>query len=239
MMAGSAPAANGKAYFELFEGTDPGGGGGKTIQFQFNPKELQVVKKAKWEAKPGKTNQKAPPPEYIGPEAASMSIEVFFDAYDNTPGDKGCDVPKRVQELIEACTPTPSSESSKTPKPPGVMFGWGEVFFRGYIESVTAKYTRFDKDGKPIRATCTVALKEFPKDKDKQNPTSGGLAALGSRQVVAGDTLAGIAYREYGDPNLWRAIADVNHVDDPMLLVPGAQLRIPAVTDAAAWRPED
>jgi nucleoid-associated protein YgaU len=236
-MAANAPAANGKAYLELFEtsGSGGGGGGGKKISFQFNPKELQVVKKAKWESKPTKGNKKAPPPEYIGPEAASMSIEMFFDAYDN----EGCDVPARVQELIEACTPTTASESSKTPKPPGVIFGWGKVYFRGYIESVTAKYTRFTPEGKAIRAVCTVALKEFPKDKDKQNPTSGSLAALGSRRVVAGDTLAGIAYREYGDPTLWRAIADANGVDDPMLLAPGRRLLIPAATDAAGYRAGD
>jgi nucleoid-associated protein YgaU len=238
-MGAKAPAGKGKAYFELFEGTGSKGGGGakgkETIPFQFNPKELQIVKKAKWESKPTKNN-KAPPPEYTGPEAASMSLEMFLDAYDNTIDNKECDVAGQVEKLINACTPTDASasgESGKTPQPPGVIFSWGgKVYFRGYIESVTAKYTRFTQEGKPIRAVCTVALKEFPKDKPKQNPTSGSLAALRSRQVIVGDTLAGIAYREYGDPNLWRAIADVNSIDDPMLLPPGMRLLIPAASDA-------
>ena len=231
-MPARSSAANGKAYFELFE-ISSGGGGGKKISFQFNPKELTVAKKAKWESKPTKGNKKAPPPEYVGPEAGSMSLEMFLDAYDN----EGCDVPARVQDLLEACTPTQTSEASKTPKPPGVIFAWGKVYFRGYIESVSAKYTRFTPEGKPIRATVTVSLKELPKDNPKQNPTSGSLAALGARQVVAGDTLAGIAYREYGDPNLWRAIADVNGIDDPMLLPPGTRLLIPAAMDAADYQP--
>src|SRR5881409_2515826 len=121
-MDAKAPASNGKAYFELFEGAGSSGAGleegkGKKISFQFNPKELQIVKKAKWESKPTKTN-KAPPPEYTGPEAASMSLEMFLDAYDN----KGCDVAGQVENLIKACTPTAASETSKTPKPPGVIF---------------------------------------------------------------------------------------------------------------------
>lgn len=232
-MATKAPAGNGKAYLELFEGAGSGAGaglktgGGKKIHFQFNPKELQIVKTAKWETKPSKGNSKAPPPEYIGLQPASMTLEMFLDAYDN----EGHDVSKQIQDLIDSCNPTTDSEK-KTPQPPGVIFGWDRVYFCGYIESVTAKYTRFTHEGKPIRAVCTVALKEFPKDKAKQNPTSGGLAALGSRQVIVGDTLAGIAYREYGDPNLWRAIAEANNVDDPMLLTPGTRLLIPAAADA-------
>lgn len=234
-MATNAPASNGKAFLELFEGQGASGaaglkgGKGKKIQFQFNPKELQIVKTAKWETKPSKGKTKAPPPEYIGLQPASMTLEMFLDAYDND----GRDVSKQIQDLVDACNPTTSSESGAKPQPPGVIFGWDRVYFCGYIESVTAKYTRFTHEGKPIRAVCTIALKEFPKDKDKQNPTSGGLAALGSRQVIAGETLPGIAYLEYGDPNLWRAIAEVNNIDNPMLLPPGTRLRIPASTDAA------
>lgn len=238
-MPAQAPPSFERAYLELFEVSGSGGGsGGSKIQFQFNPKELQVVKKAKWESKPTKGNKKAPPPEYVGPEAASMSIEMFLDAHDNLgKGGQERDILQEVQKLIDACTPTESSQSSKTPKPPGALFGWGEkVYFKGYIESVTAKYTRFLPSGKPIRATCTIALKEFPKDSKKQNPTSGTLAAMASYQVVAGDSLPVIAHREYGDPALWRALAEANNLDDPMLLRPGLRLLVPAATEAAQHR---
>jgi nucleoid-associated protein YgaU len=238
-MANQAPKGYQKAYLELFEISGSGKGaesGGTKIEFQFNPKELQVVKKAKWEAKPSK-NKNAPSTEYVGPEAASMSIEMFLDAHDDMDTEqRGRDVCQEVQKLIDACTPTQSSKSSKTPKPPGVVFGWGRVYFRGYIESVTAKYTRFLPSGEPIRAVCTIALKEFPKDASKQNPTSGALEAMGSHEVVAGDSLPVIAYREYRDPALWRAIAEANGIDDPMLLPPGIRLLVPAATEADRYR---
>jgi nucleoid-associated protein YgaU len=41
------------------------------------------------------------------------------------------------------------------------------------------------------------------------------------------DTLAGIAYEEYGDPNRWRDIATTNEIDDPLGLRPGQILVIP------------
>ena len=49
--------------------------------------------------------------------------------------------------------------------------------------------------------------------------------------VVAGDTLASLAYREYGDPTLWRPLAAFNGIDDPLRLPPGATLLLPAVED--------
>ena len=38
------------------------------------------------------------------------------------------------------------------------------------------------------------------------------------RTVVAGDTLASIAYAEYGDPTMWRPLAAFNGIDDPLRL---------------------
>ncbi|MGH2689964.1 MAG: LysM peptidoglycan-binding domain-containing protein [Actinomycetota bacterium] len=221
------------AYLELVErsGSGPGAttqsGGGTQIRFQFNPKEFQVAKKANWKSSPTKGNKNAPPPEYTGPDAASMTLEMFLDASDQSAGD----VSKDVQKLFDACAPTASSDSKNKPLPPLVRFGWDKVYFNGYMESVNAKYTLFRQDGKPIRALCSITLKEFPKDQAKQNPTSGSERAQRSVQVVAGDTLAGIAWREYGDPTRWRVIAEANGIDDPLRLLPATRLLVPSADD--------
>jgi nucleoid-associated protein YgaU len=223
------PSKTTNAYLEFTEALS---GGGDIVFFDFNPKELQITKKANWKSTPAKKG-KAPPPEYNGPEAASMTLEMFIDASEEENGD----VSKLVDQLVEACTPAASTEKNNKPKPPGVKFAWGQkTYLTGYMESVSAKYTLFRKGGRPVRAVCTIALKEFPKDIDGQNPTSGALTTYGSTRVVEGDSLAGIAYREYGDPALWRAIAEVNHIDNPMRLSPGARLLIPAATDADQYR---
>ena len=114
--------------------------------------------------------------------------------------------------------------------PPMVVFKWGGVSsFPAVITQVNAKYTRFASNGIPIRAVCTVNLEEMPSEAGKQNPTSGVLAVDRAHTMIAGDTLALVAYREYGDPKLWRTLATYNSIDDPMRIPNGAQVLLPGV----------
>ena len=92
----------------------------------------------------------------------------------------------------------------------------------------------FTADGLPIRATCQVTLDELSGDAPKQNPTSGGLVPHRVHQVVEGDSLPAIAFREYGIPALWRTVAGLNGIDDPMRLRPGARLLLPPLEDVTA-----
>jgi len=52
-------------------------------------------------------------------------------------------------------------------------------------------------------------------------------AYLEERVFRAGDTLTGIAHREYGDWRLWRAIADRNGIVDARTIPIGTRLLIP------------
>jgi len=57
-------------------------------------------------------------------------------------------------------------------------------------------------------------------------------ATIGSGKtyvVVTGDSLSKIAKREYGDANKWRTIYEANKdlINDPDLIYPGQQLKIP------------
>jgi nucleoid-associated protein YgaU len=49
--------------------------------------------------------------------------------------------------------------------------------------------------------------------------------------VVAGDTLASVAFRQYGDPAMWRPLAAFNGIDDPLRVRPGATLFVPALEE--------
>ena len=113
-----------------------------------------------------------------------------------------------------------------------MFFRWGSLTrFLAYVSQVQAKYTMLTADGLPIRATCQVTLEELAGDAPKQNPTSGGLVPHRVHQVVQGDSLPAIAHREYGQPAMWRAVADLNRVDDPMRLRPGDRLLLPPLED--------
>ena len=206
-----------------------------TIDFQFNPKELALEKSASWQKQTAKGNEMSGLPQYKGPKPSKITLEMFFDA--SATRDKS--VVQRVDRLFICCTPTAASHQQKKDSPPWVVFRWGTLTsFMAYVSSVQAKYTLFTADGLPIRAVCTIALEQLAGEPPGQNPTSGGLLPRKSHKVVEGDTLAGIAYAEYGNPSLWRAVAVLNRLDDPMRPRPGSTVLLPAM-DELLRPPED
>jgi len=233
---GGAPAARpnlNRATLELYE-AKPAGGGSEPgapidrIPFQFNPKELTIAKSAKWERKNARGSKTAGPPEFTGADPCKLTLEIFFDATDTMDGS----VVDRVEKLFRCCVPTEQSLAQKKASPPLAVLHWGKVTtFAAFVTSVQAKYTLFTQEGTPIRATCSVSLEEMPGDPLKQNPTSGALAARSLHTVVAGDSLASIAYHEYGDPTMWRPLARFNEIDDPIRLRLGTTLFLPAVDE--------
>jgi hypothetical protein len=198
------------------------------IDFDFNPKELTVAKAASWSRQSGKGNKKSGPPHYNGPQPSKLSLEMFLDA--SAKQDKS--VVSTVEKLFSCCIPTATSHRQNKGQPPWVRFKWGSLNgFLAYISSVSVKYTLFTATGIPIRATCTVTLEELAGEPPKQNPTSGGLVPRRIHVLTAGETLAGVAYAEYGDPALWRAVARVNEIDDPLRLRPGTRLLLPSTDE--------
>ncbi len=111
-----------------------------------------------------------------------------------------------------------------------MRFQWGRAWsFVAVVTSLTQKFTLFDADGTPVRAVVTIAFQQLQDTAElaRQNPTSGGVAADRVWTVTDGDTLASIAYREYGDPARWRLIAAANGLTTVRRLSPGAVLVIP------------
>ncbi len=221
------------AYLQLYEPSKNNdlsspGPAMERIDFQFNPKELTMAKSASWARSTSKGSKKSGPPQYNGPQPSKLALEMFFDA----SAAQDDSVVKVVDKLFACCIPTTESHQQKKASPPWVVFRWGPLTgFLAYISSVSAKYTRFTSGGMPIRAVCTVTLEELAGEAPKQNPTSGGLHPHRVHTVVAGENLAVIAYDEYGDPTLWRRVADANGVDDPMRLRPGARIFLPSVEE--------
>jgi nucleoid-associated protein YgaU len=218
-----------KAVLKLYDPAPSGGGspGAErgSVPFQFNPKEVTIQKTAKWERKPAKGAKKAGPPEFSGSEPCKLTMEMFFD----TSGKHDGGVVEAVEKLFSCCVPTEESMGSKKPAPPLVVLHWGKVAsFPAFVTSVSAKYTLFSPDGIPIRALCSVAMEEMPNEPWRQNPTSGSDTVRRSHTMIEGDSLASVAYAEYGDPGMWRAIAAYNGIDDPIRYGAGAVLVLPA-----------
>lgn len=197
------------------------------IDFQFNPRELSMSKKAKWKREPQRDAPNADTPQFLGAEPGSVDVEMFLDA----TADMDDKVVRAVEKLFECCVPTTDSIQGRTASPPWVVFRWGDkISFPGYISSVTAKYTLFTPTGTPVRASCMIKIEEIRGEPARQNPTSGALVASHAHRVVAGDTLPSVAYRRYGDATAWRVLAEANDIDDPMRVPVGTTLLVPSVT---------
>src|SRR5690554_5669110 len=222
-----------KAYLQLYEPSRDGslskpGAPLQRVSFQFNPKELTIAKTAKWARSTGTGNTRSGPPQYQGPEPSKLSLEMFLDASD-TQNDS---VVKTVELLLGCCVPTSSSHDQKRDSPPWAVFRWGGITgFLSYISSVSVKYTLFTASGVPIRAVVTVVLEELAGQPPGQNPTSGGLVPRRVHVMAEGDTLPTLAYREYGRPSLWRALAEANGIDDPFRIRRGRSVLLPAAEE--------
>ncbi|MFJ9712657.1 LysM peptidoglycan-binding domain-containing protein [Streptomyces sp. NPDC101234] len=201
------------------------------VEFQFNPSQLELSRSASWYAQRAVGFDRGAQQEFSGADPASLSVEVFLDASASPASPQ---VRKKVEQLLSCCEVDPQSLPTNRPSPPWVRFSWGgfsTVQFTAYVESVSAAYSLFSPTGEPLRATCRLSLKEIPTPVKGQNPTSGALSARRVHQVVVGDTLPGLAWREYGNATRWRVIAEANDIDDPMRLRPGSELLLPSADD--------
>lgn len=228
-----------KAYLQLYEPSRDGslskpGAPLQRIEFQFNPKELTIAKSASWARSTGTGNTRSGPPQYNGPQPSKLNLELFLDASEKQDDS----VVTTVDLLLGCCVPTSASHDQNRDSPPWVVFRWGGITgFLAYISSVSAKYTLFTGSGVPIRAVVTVALEEIAGEPPGQNPTSGGLVPRRIHVMSEGDTLAGLAYREYGKADLWRELAEVNGIDDPFRIRLGASVLLPAAEELPARTP--
>ena len=204
--------------------------GGARLECSFNPREYVVAKSATWMRTPARGAESAPMPEFVGTNPRTLQMELFFDDWGSGSGD----VSKDVETLLGWTNPTPESIGANRPNPPIVFFQWGtKPLFNAYVKSVSARYTMFRDDGSPVRAHVTAAFEEVPDEPGRQNPMSGGPAGRRVRVATVTDTLHSIAHEEYGDPTLWRGIAEVNRIDDALRLVAGTRLLIPPAKTAA------
>jgi hypothetical protein len=130
---------------------------GATVEAQYNPKEITIDKTVPWQKAPTSTSDQ-PELTFTSAEGRSVSFELFFDTY-----KQGTDVHvTHVAGLLAlAMVMDPNGAEGKR-RPTRVKIVWGNGLppFEGVIESVGTRYTMFLPSGTPVRATCTVKVKE-------------------------------------------------------------------------------
>jgi nucleoid-associated protein YgaU len=202
------------------------------LAFMFNPTEYSIsqavtVNNNTTASTAGGT------PEYGGAGPMSVSMTMFLDDFASAKGD----VTPKVTTLLNWTKPTSKSRTDGTPCAPLVRFKWGGnpqlATFKGFLNKVDVTYTIFRKDGTPVQAKVQIGIQGQQELPDGTNPTSRSTNARRTHTTTEGDTLQSVAYAELGKPAYWRAIAELNDIDDPLRVAPGTTLLIPTAADAA------
>jgi hypothetical protein len=130
---------------------------------QYNPKELAFAKQVPWSqqtedigsgwAANGKLAL-----NYGANQPRTLSLELVFDGYETNESVE--DDVETLEELASPIEPESRDEELRRAHICVVVWGGGQRKFVCVIESLATKYTMFDTDGKPLRASCTVSLKE-------------------------------------------------------------------------------
>lgn len=156
-------------------------------------------------------------------EGDSVVQQALQPAYDQAQQD----VDQKQARVDELEKQSKGLTAGSKAAPPICKFVWGSFSFVSIMESVKVTYLMFRPDGTPVRAKAKIKMKQIEEDTfyPPQNPTS----RTRPRKVwivQEGQRLDWIAYQEYGDSSMWRYLAEINRLDNPMQLRPGQVINL-------------
>jgi len=132
------------------------------VEAQYNPKELARNSKAAWNVHPNTSGKHSKSGdsnrwlEYGNSEPRTHTVELVFDGY-----EAGVSIAPIVDKLESLTIPVDMRSRVMSERRPQICVAvWGTQKLRCVVESVATKLTMFDPSGEPLRATCTVVLKE-------------------------------------------------------------------------------
>lgn len=228
-----------------FQRVGPNGSLGPPLVVMFNPTEYTLNKGAQI-AEVTIPGLDSPILQFVRGQTETLSLDLFFDSTELGMDDTAVPVATLTDQFYQLV-----KIDGKTHAPPICFFCWGAVFpgqrsyaslgggtgsqqrhgFKCVVESVRQRFTLFSPLGVPLRATLTVALKEYKTLSEQIAEINKQSADHSHTHVVQlGETLSQIANEVYEDPSQWRAIADQNAILDPLDLKRGAVLEIPVLT---------
>jgi hypothetical protein len=183
----------------------------------FNPTEYSMEKSNEF-ANINIPGLDSPLLQFVKGGLETLSMDLFFDTYE----EKDKDVRKHTDKIT-----TLLKIDEDLHAPPILRFIWGKLIFTAVLTRVTRKFTMFLSEGTPVRATLTVSFSEYTTEFKKKETARSSSDRTKYYVLEQGDSLWLLADKEYGDPGLWRPIAEANRIDKPRKLKPGTEIVIP------------
>ena len=205
----------------------------KTFEVLFNPAEYSIEKGNTFQSTslPGLA---APVTQFVTGNADTLTMELYFDTYAKSSRHGTVTLREDVRNYTRPIANLMEIDP-ELHAPPVCEFTWGPplgspegIQFAGIIEKVSQKFTYFLDDGTPVRATLSVTFKEYKTIEQQLSEMKLQSAdRTKRREFKEGEALWSLAHEEYGDPGLWRVIADRNGLENPRVVAPGTGLELP------------
>lgn len=131
-----------------------------SVDAHYNPKELQWQQNVPWS--PHQLANHADGDqlevEFTGAQPRTMDLEMLFDGY-----EAGQSVEPSIQILSTLAAVRDPKGDADHRRPHYCVVSWGDGGvkpLRCVIESLTVKFTMFDRRGTPLRAVCNLKVRE-------------------------------------------------------------------------------
>jgi hypothetical protein len=180
------------------------------IPICFNPKEYSLEKGVSYAAGDARTDNQAA--EFKGTDAMTMAVNLQFDTYEERSSVRDVYM-RRIEQLAMMRKDAKEERDAAKHSPPTVIFVWGKLTFQGVVESLSQKYTMFLSDGTPVRAECSLRIRQ----------TSG--AAVDSAAPVT-STQGASAVTAVDVKNSGAAALQNSNIDDPKQLLDTDQQKL-------------
>ena len=198
----------------------------------FNPERYTLAKSVQ-HAEIGIPGLDSPILQFVRGQNEKITMELFFDTTEHGLAAGAVDVREETKKIYYLLKILPETHA-----PPRCRLVWlNEMFSYGsslasrcVLESVSEEFMLFSPAGVPLRAKLNVSFREYKtiEEQLKETPRHSGDRTK-VRTLKPGQTLAGMAWQEYGDASQWRLIAEDNDVDNPRLVPAGTQLSVPRI----------
>ena len=207
------------------------------VEFDFNPDSLKFTRKAE------SANRANASPAGMG-ATPSILLKTQPKSLQGTGYLVGDDVEDRAKQLYSWMDPgggllgqligaavgaLTGGRINLAAKKPPLIFQWGTQIMRCTMDAVQVSFERFSASGTPDRANINFTVIEEANifGMLPTNPTSGGLPGRQRHVVSASENVQTISTAAYGNPGLWRGVAEANGIDDPFRVKPGDTIYLP------------
>lgn len=186
------------------------------VKFQFNPSQMSFARENKY-VEHGIAGMDGQPMDFAHGSGWKSVLEILLDNY-TYQGRKGVDrsagPPASYVEMQRGVLEGYSKKDPETGAPPVVMFQYGSRIFPCVITTYEEISILRNEYADITRAIIKIGIQEWVEEEysrtTREEKGEQIYEVRGSNPPVGAETFRNIAWRIFGDPDLWKAISDFN-----------------------------